>query len=192
MTLQKYIIILTRPNIYIQKLLSCHERTTNANHHISEAPSQGLPALLIFSQYSEVVGQRSDGIYRLPVTGEIIIHHVYIEEIFPFSSYDGKRLYFREIDAVERQDGEHMAQTALLMRQCEDNTCLVGLLNRPQRIGKPWIGCDKKPCEIMLIVLDRVFKYLHPIQRSRIGVRDEAQQPALIIQNAADLQVAFL
>ena len=83
---------------------------------------------MVFSQDFQISCQWDDGVNRLAVAGQIIIHHIHIEQVFPFLTDDGKRLDLRQVDLVEGEDGQYMTQTALFVRKGEDDARLVRLL----------------------------------------------------------------
>ena len=82
---------------------------------------------MVFSQDFQISCQWDDGINRLAVAGQIIVHHIHIEQVFPFLTDDGKRLDLRQVDLVEGEDGQYMTQTALFVRKGEDDVPCITL-----------------------------------------------------------------
>ena len=56
---------------------------------------------LILSQNLQIPCQWDDGIDRLSVASQIIVHHIHVEQVFPFLSDDGQRLDLGEVNLVE-------------------------------------------------------------------------------------------
>ena len=88
-----------------------------------------LFTFLIFSQHHYLLHERRNGVYALAVSGEVVEGEVYVEEVFPFMPDVWQRLDLGEIDVVETQDGEHLGERSLFVRQTEDDARLVGLFD---------------------------------------------------------------
>ena len=66
-----------------------------------------------------------------------------VEQILPFLANDGQRLNLRQIELIERQYAEYGTEASLLVRQAEDEACLVGLLHVAQFVSLLLRGHDK-------------------------------------------------
>lgn len=76
-----------------------------------------LFCLLIFPENLDILHQRRDGINGLAVPCQVVISDVNIEEVFPLVPYNGKTLYLREVNVIEREYRKDLAQASLLMGQ---------------------------------------------------------------------------
>lgn len=86
----------------------------------------------------------------MAVACKAVESHVYIEQVLPFVADDGQRLYLCQVYSVEGKDAEHQRQAAFLMRQGENEVCLVRLLEGTQKVGFVGFAYYKKPCEVVL------------------------------------------
>ena len=74
-----------------------------------------LLTILVFSQNLQVLCQRNDGIDRLAITSEIVVHHIDIEQILPLASDNRQRLNLRQINLVEREDCQDVGEATLFV-----------------------------------------------------------------------------
>ena len=77
----------------------------------------GLFAFGIFAEDFYVAHQRPDGVDGLCIACVVVEFQVDVKLIFPFVSDDWQRLYFCQIDVVERQNGQHFRQAAFFVWQ---------------------------------------------------------------------------
>ena len=113
-----------------------------------------------------MLGQWTDGRDGLLVAQHLVEHDVHVEFVFPLAADDGQRLYLGEVDAVERQDAEHLRQAPLLVRQGEDHAGLVGFAGAlaVQVVHLPGVRHDEEAREVVLVGLDALFQHLHAVE----------------------------
>ena len=71
--------------------------------------------LLVFAEDFEAFGEGGDGVDGLAVSCVVGEDEVGVEHVLPFLSDDGEGLDFGEVEFVETQDAEHLAERALLV-----------------------------------------------------------------------------
>ena len=77
----------------------------------------GLFRCSVFAEDNEVLGQRRYGIDALSVSCDIVIGDIYVEEVLPFSAYDGQGLYLGEVYLVEGKDRQNLRQRPFFVWQ---------------------------------------------------------------------------
>ena len=126
----------------------------------------------VFAQDAEVACQRPRRFDGLPVTHRVVEGDIHVEAVFPLAADDRQRLYFREVDFVKREQGEHLGETSLGVGQREDQRCLV----RARRVGEPCgaaaVGQQEETREVVFVSLDAPFQDFEPVELRRPGAAD--------------------
>lgn len=86
-------------------------------------------SIFILSQDFKVLGQWDNRINALAIACQVVVHHIDIEQVFPLTSDDGQRLNLRQVDLIERQDSQHMAQRTFFVRQEKTMLALLASVN---------------------------------------------------------------
>ena len=134
--------------------------------------SKGFVKFCIFSEYFEVLGQRPYGVERLFVAGEVVEREVDVKPVFPLSPDDGHGLYFRQVDVVEGEDGEHLRQAALRVGQAEDERRLVDALAGGEPVAVKRVGHDQEAGEVALVGLDALGQDVQTVDLGRQPAAD--------------------
>ena len=90
-------------------------------------------------------------------------------------------LYLREVDIVERQDGEHLTKAALVVRKREHKARLVGLLQRAHEVGLLRSRHHEEAREVVLVVLYAVLQHLHSINMRGLGMTNSRPTVAFML-----------
>lgn len=137
--------------------------------------------LLILAEYLYILDQWGDGVNGLAVSGKVVIGDIDIEEILPLVAYDRKTLYLGEVYVIEGENGEDLAQTALLVRKREDEAGLVGFLQRTLERCLLRIACYEEACEVVFIVLYAVLQDFHTIHPGGTRVANSSLTVELVL-----------
>ena len=140
-----------------------------------------LFTFLIFSQHHYLLHERRNGVYALAVPGEVVEGEVYVEEVFPLMSDVWQRLDLGEIDVVETQDGEHLGERSLFVRQTEDDARLVGLFDGTEQGCLLRIADHEKPGVVVRIVVDVFLQHLHAVHVGGVRRADGCPSPHLVV-----------
>ena len=93
---------------------------------------------------------------------------------------DGQRLDFGQVDAVERENREHLRERPLFVGQRKHEAGLVGLLQRAHEVGLVRVADHQKAREIVLVVFDFVLQHLQAVHLRCLGVADGRPALALV------------
>ena len=137
--------------------------------------------LLILAEYLYILDQWGDGVNGLAVSGKVVIGDIDIEEILPLMTDDRKTLYLGEVYVIEGENGEDLAQTALLVRKREDEAGLVGFLQRTLERCLLRIACYEEACEVVFIVLYAVLQDFHTIHPGGTRVANSSLTVELVL-----------
>ena len=133
---------------------------------------RGIGAFGIFAEDAEVAGQRTCCIDGLPVAEGVVERYVDVELVLPFASDDRQRLDLREVDVVEREDGQHLREASLRVAEREDERGLVRAGGIVELRGARFVGQDQEAGEVVLVGLDAASEDFETVHLRGVGPAD--------------------
>lgn len=132
----------------------------------------GIRAFGIFAQDPEVAGQRPGGVDGLPVAEPVVERHVDVEPVLPFAADDRQGLDLREVDFVERKDGQDFREASLRVAEREDQRRLVGVRRVGKLPGPGVVGQQQEAREVVLVGFDAALEDFEPVHLGSLGSAD--------------------
>ena len=99
------------------------------------------------------------GVNALAIAQVVGVGHINVKEVLPLVTYNRQGLNLREVYLVETEDGEHLRERTLFVRQGEDNAALVGVIDFAITVSLPFVSKSKEAGEVMLVVLNVIFEH---------------------------------